>query len=1777
MKVYYLRFTEDDFTKSGSVWTTPVIDLYNNSQYKNYSITKSGYGLNSLGNGTWTGLGEIGLDRTDAGVLESNRFIDTTGRIDIVDWSISYQSNLLTNIPLTLGVYTSEGYDNSYLGDWGSKTNLFPGYVIFITDSPRYAFFQIDWNVSSDISENTCELFVRIEIDSPGVTAYFAETMKLQNKLPEWMAMREYDPEDPLNELKATPESIGGKFLNAVAGEWLSDIKGKVTYTQFQSFIETVDLTQKAWVYQTNGVPVNIYSIEGDGIQLARVSSIGEFYTATDEEDVFFWNEGSRSIFSNKNYTSLIINGDEYPQSLYQVWNVVDDIGVTVDLFRLRSETNENFKYRILDVYKNRPGVSPEAFKKALRRELNLWKYYGATPNQDYLGATPEVLELSDLELNPEFFDYDGMPTDKFLSLVDKLAVAYPMTWGYFKFGKAFWDSDGLDHEGFQSLPRRFDATPVGEGHIDSGVGDGNDLYIMKPGEYTGAREFTAKFKIRGRSRQTRLEYTSLVMEANIYGLADDVVYSNDTFTGNYTLELTIGGVEYYYNFTMTAKNNQNYWQSTPSFESYATFSWLNENLLTNYAMVLRRKSNDAEYVGATPSQAAASDITEVTIEPGHWSVTGATYEDAPSSSDYRLWFSDNNASKMGQGGGSFLTISNFDVSGRNPLIVLESLHANNTGTIADAWRSTPFRYSIRMNGAPPANGVKDFVIGTPQIPWPSSTSNRRYVVEVLTSDGSQYGAYTESSSGADVFVPVAIISVNGSSTWTSGTQSFSSATTTLTFSTGTNASYPTTAPVWAPFEATQIVPFSGTVDENGPWRHGEPQFYGNTSYVLDYFNLNRSDFNVPNTGDFMVTWIGISDVSDSQIIVWTETNTVKPLVVDPTETHLLDYPENSIEEEHDVPSGEYQYNSVVVKARYKPGVVEEWYPKAYSGYFYDDVDEYYMYADRQVQSATSNYTILPGLNRLGAPVIVQGMRTSTPSTYATPATNAGALTSLNGMYDAYTTGLSDGSPVSTWIDSSTDANHISAASAGERPTLTSNQFPTGLPGVSFDGVDKYLGGSAVDTPLMTDLISKPAFEVYTVFKVRSISTANASVWDNDAIWCSTDGNLGLHVSNYGGTNRLYLFAYSSGSDTSISVPISLNTAHIAIVRYESGIYYLSVDGQAEVSTTFGEAQIDGGRTLIIGKNYDAHYAGIVIGEIDFYDVNHLMADRAALYNALEEKWVIVPQPVTTVSGELRQVYLWPNDATPSLGHQNTEFVSGTGTNILFAAYDDIYDISVTDITMNEEVILTATSSGSNQITTLLTTDRTHLYELTYTVARSFYVENEFIDTDKSYKSYVHFDNEPSSYGFDHYDVYYEGSKYDPATPINVPLNTFYTSIDEGFIYIDHDVHELSKTELRIDPGKIMADGYDYALVTLRTYDIFGNPKPYKTFNLYTNFGVFDRTTVTTDRDGFAYANLQSYRWGQGAPYPTYAGIPAATPNLSGSRGGQILVEATNIAEYDGDEVGTAYTETIDGGISSSTFDTPSDSSIDGGVVVNESPNTANVSFSIYTASTPDHQIAAIPSADQVPANNVSEVYIYGQIKDSSHRGVPNAVVHWRKDRFLYDLFRKTRSHSNGNPGKHGTAGKVVADTDGRFRIGPFVSATPSDPGTWMVSIESDYATPISGSTPTFDTVGDIVYWYEYTDTSFGVENIHGVPKAPVQLATPSWNLPRYSQRKKFPVRHDENQYQATPEDPGIIWQPPKWYSMNKYKQYQLGILGEDYWALELGATPNIHPDYKEF
>src|SRR5690606_19136797 len=126
-----------------------------------------------------------------------------------------------------------------------------------------------------------------------------------------------------------------------------------------------------------------------------------------------------------------------------------------------------------------------------------------------------------------------------------------------------------------------------------------------------------------------------------------------------------------------------------------------------------------------------------------------------------------------------------------------------------------------------------------------------------------------------------------------------------------------------------------------------------------------------------------------------------------------------------------------------------------------------------------------------------------------------------------------------------------------------------------------------------------------------------------------------------------------------------------------------------------------------------------------------------------------------------------------------------------------------------------------NEIQTVDPTNKYHTYRLRYKVSQSYIVEVLSPD-----EAVVHFDQQPSNYGYASYTITYEGSRYDPATPIPIPLNTLHTAFDEGFVFIDHDAHDLQRIEVRISPSKVVAEDEDFLVIVIETYDIFGNPKP---------------------------------------------------------------------------------------------------------------------------------------------------------------------------------------------------------------------------------------------------------------------------------------------------------------------------------------------------------------
>ncbi len=1496
MKAYILKFSHnsdvDDFTKNGSVWRTDIIDLYTNTQYKNYSARRSTYGTDLLGNGVYTGLNHISATESEIGEVDSGRFVDKSGRIDIINWHMGATRSTGTgseSVIGTLNVYHSafSDADVTEASEWANATNITLGSDVYLIGANRYAYFEIDFSdtdVAIDVEDFDITLLVSIEIMPPVVNGYFPSTKDLMYTFPEWMDIREMI--DASDATPATPNTLGGSLLNAMAGEWLSEIRELSRTLQTERFIDSVDLDQKAWVYRTSAVPNWVHSITGDGVELTRASNVHEFYRAEEADEICFWNRSSNEVYTLKEYTTLQINGITRDQELYQVWNSVDDIGASVDLFRHTNESNDSFQKRVLDVYKNHPDVSLDGFKLALRRELNMWQYEGATPDSEYAGATPTVYEMEDLEGQSDYFTSDGMPTEKFKELIDRLARDYPITWGFFKFGQAYWDPDGVKRAGFDYLPKQLDATPSRIGDQDSGVGDGNDLFVFRPDIITGEIDFSTTLKIRGRQRTERDEYLPLSFDVDIYGQADHTVYENEEFEGKFVIEITTNEATprtLFSNITVKTAADTSASSATPTEEGVAVLDWATEDGYTDIEYIFYDTSTGEAYTSddsATPSYQLPLDIIDsITINDGHWNPDESTYSDEPTQTDYRLWFLDTPGSVMGDGGSTSLTYSSFDSATDSTIIIVES-QLYSSSVVADGYTTTKQRFSITLNNTYPNTTTKDFEIDIPEFVWPDNSSNQEIIVELATFSGDTAGAYADFNAATPSFLDYSYIEVEGSSSWTDGLwQTFASSTTSFTFSSATGALYPVSVPVWTAFEADQVTPLTGTVDEAGPWRNGQPSPDGNTNWLLDSVELTRDDFNIPHTEDYIINWIGIGSTSSNQVLAWIDANTVEPAVTyDGEESLDVTYPDNAVVETFDDDASEYVFSEFNVYAKLKPGVNEGWIPKVHSGWMFDSGQQYYLYAEEGTQTTVEDELIISELNRLGAPLIVYGLTDSTP---------------------------------------------------------------------------EYLRQTA----------------------------------------------------------------------------------------------YFELDDNA-------------------------------------------------------------------------------TPATPNFSLEHKEIKPGNGYSSLFMAYDDIYDISVVDLNTGATISVTSSTSATNEVALSSVTDEDHTYEVSYRVNKSFYVDNGY-DNHGTPSMRIVFDDDPNDLGYDNYVVKYEKSIYDPATPIQVPLNPMFTSIGEGFIYVDHDVHNVDQIAISVSPGQIVADGTDYAMVTVRTLDDNGNPKPYQDVDLYTNFGTLTDSTVTTDVNGFAFTTLTSEEW-DGSLSPSPATPALTAPSASNGFNGLVLGVVDTLDEI--------------------------------------------VNFSIEVPPPAAYKLVGVVESECILADGTSATAIFGKVEDGDHNAIVGAKVYWRKGRDLYQVLSSIpKAESTATPGSDVVSGYVVSGTDGRFKIEPFISSL--EPGYWLVSLESQSNTVEAVATP-FDAVGDIVFWYEYPNVTLGVDPTTNLPVANNQDATPHWEIPNYTFGSAFPVNYDEEDREAGYSSATPEWEPPKWYAIDRYRQYQMGLYGEEYY--ESGATPS-HPEYREF
>lgn len=1875
MRVSHIAPSSTDYTVEDDVYESPVFDIYDNDNFTNYCTTKSRYGLDLLGDGTWTGLNRLSVDETEAGFVDgTGRFVDTSARVVLALPILTIEETAKANgVTGTVSVYTSD--TEEFPEDWVLAAEVESGQELGITKSERYVRFAVTLSNPNAyaFTDAPFSLCIRVETDKPVMAPLYERTRLALDKLPEWMAMREID-NDPEEFGLATPETVGGKFVNALMGEWLDKIAADLSYLNLQLFIDTVDLNQPDWIYEWN-MSVDWFSrITTDGeLELAQACDTDEFLYADADADIFVWIESERKILTRKNYDLLRFyqgsdeSTDVETSSPFHVWNYLDEIGLLVDLERLYEEGNENYRKRILDVYANKPGPGIESFKFALRRELDLWRADGATPDSDYEGATPEVLEISDLEVDSNYVTPRGLATEKFVALVSRLAKEYPTTWGRFYWGKSYWDIAGEDYAGFGTLPTQLDATPMSGDMAEYGIGDHNDLYLYRPDDFTGPHDFSVKLSARGRYRTVLPDARPKVrLDLKLTGYADVVEYQNPVEEQWVTVVVTSpGNYILYHQALLSAASNVSFTNPTNTPDGYAKLEIFDSSGELRQDIPWFDAETQMEWDdAATPHSLHVSEIESIVMTLGKYNPATEDLTDEPTYDAVDVFYSTTELESSGEPSVMLNYGYNDLIYADDPTATPSIYMRSRTEAVGTGeWQSEPQYVTAEINGALD-NSTQNYVLELPVFEWPlylEDPPNKRCLVEIYSQDeNGVYGGYTTDSDGNPVFLDYTHFLADGDSTWpedghgvfyyygpdstdpqllvaddfdrpdadwvgfTSPTEadgfpisggvawcalsdvansglfgirdgkatgiaddsdteltqhgaalftdmrpgyagaSFSDPVqgrikasvgvgygdsnsrvafmvrafletddsgevnnsggifvvigaldvfvlsvggvedatpletiasydygsgdldvqidvigdvvnvyvegdlhisvstpeefwphshllitasvgatiddftleglTTKEFEPQTieigvtdSVDYPLPAWGWETFENEYSGNYiKGIVDENGPWRNDNQPLVPSSTFIWKVLNLSRADFGIPDDEDHVVTWIGVKTAYGARsVLTWLDSNIVHPA----TGAGELVYPENSIEEIYDEDLNTYGFSPIVIKARLRPEPATQWYPQMNAGWYYLGDEERYAYANRKDELIDPATPVLEGVPRQGAPVMVY---TANKQLLTSDSFNRPDDTSL---------GFTDGDGL---LD------------------------PLEWESINFEVIDNQAHGTA-GTPHPVAML--PAD--FDDFELRFEAGFNPEA--TIPAYVLVRGDVGVFSGYIIGCIRgLEPFAPESSAFDGVGHSIS-------IVRFDTGIpTILTTSTLDEYPREFLVSCIGDVISVFVNGKFIASASDdtFTSGKIVFASVDYM-----SIYDSIEVHSV----DPNVVPVEYRQVS-FVDPETLELTMTNTEYVRGNGTSTLYAAYADIYDIVVHNVTTDTDVT-DEVSVGGNEINVSEATSTQQTYRITYKVANSFIMHLSDVPQEAS----VEFDELPE----DSVTVTYEESIYNPAQILDLPLSPMHTRIEEGYVFISENEYDLDRIEVSYSPQRIVANGSDFLVFNICTVDKYGNPKGHQSLSVSSDWGVLKPSgNITTNSEGFAQLLLKS---------STELPVEGATP---------------------GPLVGTV--------------------SFDGYVNL-------DVEFEIQPTLERLNRLTAVPSAEELPADGLGNIFLYGKLTTPDLEPIAGEEIVFRKARTLYEAFTSDVVEPS-----------VVTNDEGEFEIGPFTVADPGSPGLWFVVVETED-----------QSAGDVVFWREYPMAAFGIDDMTGLPIPDVQMATPISDIPPYAYGYMFPYSYDEDvELPATPTT--VEWAPPRWYMLEWFLQYQLGIISsEDRYTLSPGYPDEVHGPYR--
>lgn len=332
---------------------------------------------------------------------------------------------------------------------------------------------------------------------------------KIRSKLPLWFNMK-----------KSPNHSIGAQFLN-IFGLQLDDIDAVMNYAFEQTTIDSIDNEFIDLLHRAI-LPINfdfdkVEKITGDKKELTEITDLFTFlnlkktygtnYSEEYVDDSYYIDKENSIIYlhyaygiKNIMHGEIVIHYDGKVEAvettIHHMWNFFDDLGALVGCKRLIAEPNENFKERILNVFRFPQNSTERGLANAVANDIGIRKtekwertdrdfiiydkmvilktisvngkyitnkdfeitkdneiviYKNAKLPKDSLvsyisGLTMKALNATDdLYMSNLLFNADGTAKDKLKELIESSRKKSSMLWGSFKYDEAMWSKNDND------------------------------------------------------------------------------------------------------------------------------------------------------------------------------------------------------------------------------------------------------------------------------------------------------------------------------------------------------------------------------------------------------------------------------------------------------------------------------------------------------------------------------------------------------------------------------------------------------------------------------------------------------------------------------------------------------------------------------------------------------------------------------------------------------------------------------------------------------------------------------------------------------------------------------------------------------------------------------------------------------------------------------------------------------------------------------------------------------------------------------------------------------------------------------------------------------------------------------------------------------------------------------------------------------------------------------------------------------------------------------------